>query len=83
MREPHEYQICRIPGREADPARRAAASACDELDPADEIVVHCKSGVRSAKAVDFLKQAGLPQGPQHERRHPGLGDKVDPSVPKY
>jgi adenylyltransferase/sulfurtransferase len=47
-----------------------------------EIVAHCKSGVRSAKAVDLLKQAGF-----HARNMKGgilaWSDKVDPTVPKY
>jgi len=55
----------------------------NELSSADDIVVHCRSGVRSAKAVDFMKQAGF-------RRVKNLvggilrwSDDVDPSVPKY
>jgi adenylyltransferase/sulfurtransferase len=54
-----------------------------ELDPAAEIAVHCKSGVRSAKACGVLRQAGF----RHVRNVAGgilaWSDKVDPSVPKY
>src|SRR5208283_3718640 len=53
VREPHEYQICRIPGSKLIPLGELAKRT-GELDPAGEIVVHCKSGGRSAKAVEFL-----------------------------
>src|SRR5581483_1709243 len=57
VREPHEYQICNIGGHLiplGDLPRRVS-----ELDTARDIVVHCRSGVRSAKAVGFLQQAGF------------------------
>jgi molybdopterin/thiamine biosynthesis adenylyltransferase/rhodanese-related sulfurtransferase len=81
VREPHEYQIARIPTAKLIPlgelSRRLA-----ELDPSVEIVAHCKGGTRSAKAVDLLKQKGF-----HARNMTGgilaWSDKVDPAVPKY
>src|SRR6202142_1244849 len=57
VREPHEFQICRIPGSTLIPLGELP-KRLGELDPASEIVAHCKSGGRSAKAVDFLKQQG-------------------------
>ena len=54
-----------------------------ELDPADEIVAHCKSGVRSAKAVDILKKAGFRNVRNMRGGILAWSDKVDPSVPKY
>jgi len=57
VREPHEYQICNLGGYLiplGDLPKRVS-----ELDSSREIVVHCKMGGRSAKAVSFLKQAGL------------------------
>src|SRR5437660_12427643 len=57
VRNPEEFQICRIPGSQLLPlpelARRFA-----ELPKDQEMVVHCKSGMRSAKAIAFLKQQG-------------------------
>ena len=57
VREPNEYQINRIPGSQLIPLgeipRRYA-----ELDPEEEIVMHCKMGGRSAKAADFLRPSG-------------------------
>src|SRR5271168_1595062 len=51
VREPHEYQICRIPGSKLIPLGELAKHI-NELDTAVDIVAHCKSGVRSGKAVD-------------------------------
>src|ERR1700726_700291 len=62
VREPHEYQICRIPYAKLIPLGDLPKRV-NELDSADEIVAHCKSGMRSAKAVDFLKRAGFPKIP--------------------
>ena len=72
VREPHEYQD--LP---ASPARRLIPlgefpKRVGELDPHADIVIHCKSGMRSAKACGILRQAGFTQRPQHEGRHPGL-----------
>ncbi len=82
VREPHEYQICNIPGAKLIPlgdlARRMS-----ELNSADEIVAHCKSGVRSGKAVDFLKQAGFRKARNMKGGILAWSDTVDPTVPKY
>ena len=55
----------------------------NELDSADQIVAHCKSGARSAKAVEFLKQAGFKKVQNMKGGILAWSDKVDPSVPKY
>ena len=54
-----------------------------ELDTADEIVAHCRSGVRSAKAVDFLRQAGFKKVKNMVGGILAWSDKIDPRVPKY
>jgi molybdopterin/thiamine biosynthesis adenylyltransferase/rhodanese-related sulfurtransferase len=82
VREPHEYQICRIPGATLIPLGDLPKRV-NELDSADEFVVHCKSGVRSAKAVDFLRQAGYKKVRNMTGGITAWSDKVDPSVPKY
>ena len=58
VREPHEYLICNIPGAKLIPLGELPKRV-NELDTAQEIVVHCKSGMRSAKACDFLRQSGF------------------------
>jgi len=82
VREPHEYEICRIPGATLIPMRELPARV-GELDPASEIIVHCRSGVRSANATLWLRQRGF----QRARNLTGgileWIDKVDPSQPKY
>jgi adenylyltransferase/sulfurtransferase len=82
VREPHEYQICRIPSAKLIPLGDLPKRV-NELDSAEEIVAHCKSGMRSAKAVEFLKQAGFRKVRNMKGGILAWSDKVDPSVPKY
>lgn len=82
VREPHEYQIAKIPYAKLIPLGELAARV-NELNSADEIVAHCKSGMRSAKAVDFLKQAGFRKVKNMKGGILAWSDKVDPAVPKY
>ena len=82
MREPHEYQICNIPQAKLIPLGDLP-KRINELNSADEIVAHCKMGGRSAKAVDFLKQAGFKKVRNMKGGILAWSDKVDPSVPKY
>jgi sulfur-carrier protein adenylyltransferase/sulfurtransferase len=82
VREPHEYQICNIPQAKLIPLGELPKRV-SELNTADEIVAHCKSGMRSAKAVDFLKQAGFKKVRNMKGGILAWSDKVDPSVPKY
>jgi len=81
VREPHEYQICNLRGHLiplGDLPQRV-----HELDSSREIVVHCKSGARSAKAVEFLRSIGF----CHVRNLAGgilaWADKIDRTLPKY
>jgi adenylyltransferase/sulfurtransferase len=81
VREPHEYQICNINGYLiplGDLPKRVS-----ELDSSREIVAHCRSGVRSAKAVDFLRQAGFKKVKNLTGGILAWADKVDPKMPKY
>ncbi len=82
VREPHEYQIARIPGSQLIPLGQLGARL-GELDPEAEIVAHCKSGGRSQKAVDLLKQNGFKRVRNMTGGITAWSDRVDPSVPKY
>jgi molybdopterin/thiamine biosynthesis adenylyltransferase/rhodanese-related sulfurtransferase len=82
VREPHEYQIGRIPGSQLIPLGELPKRV-NELDPSAEIVVHCKSGVRSAKAAEFLTKSGFTRVSNLAGGITAWSDKVDPSVPKY
>ena len=82
VREPHEHQICNIPAAKLIPLGEIG-KRLGELDPEADIVIHCKSGMRSARACGILKAAGF----KHVRNMKGgilaWSDQVDPSVPKY
>ncbi len=81
VREPHEYQICNINGYLiplGDLPKRV-----NELDTSREIVAHCRSGVRSAKAVNFLRQAGFSKVSNLAGGILAWVDRVDPKMPKY
>jgi adenylyltransferase/sulfurtransferase len=82
VREPHEYQICNIPGAKLIPLGELP-KRLDELDPSVELVAHCKSGVRSGKAIDLLKQNGFKKLRNMKGGILAWSDQVDPSVPKY
>lgn len=82
VREPHEHQICNIPFARLIPLGDLPKRV-NELDSADEIIAHCKSGARSAKAVDFLKSAGFKKVQNMKGGILAWSDTVDPSVPKY
>jgi len=76
VREPHEYQICNIGGYLiplGDLPKRVS-----ELDSSKEIVAHCRSGVRSGKAADFLRQAGFKKIHNLAWRNSGLGGPSRP-----
>ena len=81
VREPHEYQICNLGGYLIplnDLPKRV-----NELDSSREIVVHCKMGGRSAKAVAFLQQSGFTKVHNLAGGITAWSDRVDPKVPKY
>ncbi len=81
VREPHEYQICNLGGQLiplGDLPRRV-----HEIDQAGDVIVHCRSGVRSAQAVDFLRKAGYRRVWNLKGGILAWSDEVDPSVPKY
>jgi adenylyltransferase/sulfurtransferase len=82
VREPHEYQICRIPKAKLIPLGELPKRV-RELDPSAEYVIHCRSGVRSAKACTVLRDAGFRRVRNMAGGILAWSDKVDPSVPKY
>jgi len=81
VREPSEYQICNLGGHLIplhDLPRRV-----HELDSSREIVAHCKLGGRSAKAVEFLRQAGFHKVKNLKGGIHAWADRVEPTMPKY
>jgi len=81
VREPHEYQICNLHGHLiplGELPRRV-----HELDSSKEIVAHCRSGKRSADAVQFLQKAGFRKISNLKGGILAWSDEVDPTIPKY
>jgi adenylyltransferase/sulfurtransferase len=82
VREPSEYRICQIPGAALIPLgelpRRVA-----EIDQSRPVVVHCKSGARSAQAVAWLRRQGFTDVRNMRGGILAWINEVDPSLPKY
>jgi sulfur-carrier protein adenylyltransferase/sulfurtransferase len=81
VREPHEYQICNL-GATLIPLGQLPARV-GELDPDKHIVVHCRSGKRSADAVEFLRKSGFERVQNLRGGILAWADKIDPKMPKY
>lgn len=82
VREPNEWEICHIPGAVRISVNELA-ERMNELDSAVEMVVYCRSGVRSARAVELLRQAGFRKVKNMAGGILRWSDEVDPSMPKY
>ena len=85
VREPQEYQICRIPGSVLIPLGQVGARV-QEIAAAAEgrpIVVQCKMGARSAKATQLLREQGLDRAQNLKGGILAWIDQVDPKQPKY
>ena len=82
VREPHELEICRLPEAKLIPLGELP-SRVHELDTADEIVAVCKIGLRSGRAVTFLRNAGFGKVKNMLGGTNAWAVKVDPSMPVY
>ena len=82
VREPHEIAICRIPGSVTIPLGELP-QRLGELDAAAETVVHCKSGVRSARAVGLLREAGFADARNLAGGILRWINEIDPALPRY
>lgn len=82
VREPHELEISRIEGAELIPLGQLAARL-SELDSAEEIVLFCKAGTRSARALEVLASAGFRKVKNLKGGINAWAKEVDPSLPIY
>jgi adenylyltransferase/sulfurtransferase len=82
VREPHEIEICALPGSVRIPLGSLPENL-NRLSTADEIVVHGKSGARSAKAVQLLRDAGFRKVRNLAGGITRWSERIDPTVPKY
>jgi len=82
VRNPNEFQICRIPGTTLVPLPELP-NRFAEVPKDREVVVHCKSGMRSAKAIEFLKSQGYSRLQNLTGGILAWAEKVDPGMPRY
>jgi molybdopterin/thiamine biosynthesis adenylyltransferase/rhodanese-related sulfurtransferase len=82
VREPHEWEIARIPGARLIPLGQIAEQL-NTLSRERTIVLHCKGGTRSAKAAGLLQAAGFQQLWNLTGGITRWSDEVDPTVPRY
>ncbi|MBF2008594.1 molybdopterin-synthase adenylyltransferase MoeB [Chlorogloeopsis fritschii PCC 9212] len=86
VRNPHEYEIAKIPGSVLVPLpdieNGEGVTKVKEILNGHRLVVHCKSGMRSAKALGILKQAGI-DGTNVKGGILAWSKEIDPSVPQY
>ena len=83
VRNPNEVAIASIPGTDKVIPVDQLAERLNELDTSLEIVVYCRSGVRSGRAVDLLKSAGFRKLKNMVGGILRWADDVDTSVAKY
>ncbi len=82
VREPHELQISALPGATVIPLGQLA-QRLSELDSAEEMVVFCKAGTRSARALELLLSAGFRKVKNLQGGINAWAHEVDPSLPIY
>ncbi|ABY36676.1 MAG TPA: molybdopterin-synthase adenylyltransferase MoeB [Chloroflexus aurantiacus] len=83
VRNPYEVAIASIPGTDKLIPLDQLPERINELDSAREMVVYCRSGVRSGRAVELLKTAGFRKVKNLVGGILRWADDVDPSLPKY
>jgi molybdopterin/thiamine biosynthesis adenylyltransferase/rhodanese-related sulfurtransferase len=81
VREPYEFQIAQIGGKLIP--QNDVPNRLNEIDRGREVVVHCKSGGRSQRIAEYLKQAGYPIVSNVAGGITAWSDEIDPKVPKY
>ena len=82
VRNPEEFQICRIPGSTLLPLPELP-QRFRELNQDQEMVIHCKSGMRSLKATNFLRQQGFRKVKNLKGGILAWATSIDPTMPKY
>ncbi|WP_407635525.1 molybdopterin-synthase adenylyltransferase MoeB [Marinobacter gelidimuriae] len=82
VRDPHEYRISQLPAATLIPLGELERRI-GELDPSGELVVHCKSGVRSADAVRLLNRHGFDKAVSLQGGISAWAEKIDPQMLRY
>jgi adenylyltransferase/sulfurtransferase len=82
VREPHELEISQLEGADLIPLG-AFAARMNELDSAEDLVLFCRTGARSARALDLLRTAGFRKLKNLKGGINAWAREVDPSLPTY
>lgn len=82
VREEEEYQLARVEGARLLPLSQLA-ERYQELDPEQSYYLHCKAGVRSMKALEFLRQQGFGNLKSVRGGIQAWSSEIDPAVPLY
>jgi len=83
VRQPEEFAFAKIEGAKLIPLGELM-SRMNEIDPNRDTVISCKTGIRSARAVEFLQHAGFTGSLKNLRGGiTAWSNEVDPSIPKY
>lgn len=82
VREPHEHAIARMPGTQLIPMGQIL-ERLHELDPEAEIILHCRSGKRSADVLYQMREKGFKNLKNLKGGILAWSDEIDPTVPKY
>ncbi len=81
VREPHEYEICNL-GAPLIPMNEVPDNL-DKISKDKKLVIHCRSGARSGRIVEYLEQAGYTNAHNLKGGILEWADKIDPTMPKY
>jgi adenylyltransferase/sulfurtransferase len=82
VREPDEYEIAHIKGPKLVPMSELSRRFT-ELDPNRQYYIHCKSGIRSLRALEFLREQGFKYVKSVKGGIEAWSDEIDRNVPKY
>jgi rhodanese-related sulfurtransferase len=83
VREPWEYDLCRIEGAKLVPLGTIPASLNALLDTEDDVVLYCHHGMRSLDAAVWLRQQGVETAKSMAGGIERWSIDVDPNVPRY
>ncbi|PYS97928.1 MAG: hypothetical protein DMF63_17900 [Acidobacteria bacterium] len=83
VRQPEEWAFAKIEGAKLIPLGELM-NRRDEMDESRETVIHCKTGMRSARAVEVLQQVGFKGALKNLKGGiTAWSNEVDPRIPKY
>ena len=82
VREPDEYEIAKVDGVPLLPLSQIN-ERFTELDPNQTYYIHCKAGVRSLKALSFLRQQGFKYLKSVKGGITAWSEEIDSNVPRY